>query len=220
MTTEERGPKARGWRKSPVQERSREAEKNLAKAARELLAIRPYDQIRVEEVARRAGVSVGGFYGRFRGKSALLHLADTDFLDACRETFDRALPEDFHGGPKEIFSAFVSVMVEQFAVHREAVIQAWRHAEAGDEAGFGARATEFNEHVHGRIRRLLKPSHSLIRHPDPHTAVEMAIFLVSSAARDAVIRRSLPSHRLDLDEGQLTEELVRSAVAYLTGETE
>jgi AcrR family transcriptional regulator len=220
MTTEEQDPEARDWRKSPVQERSREAEKNLAKAARELLALRPYDQIRVEEVARRAGVSVGGFYGRFRGKSALLHLADTDFLDACREAFDRALPEDFHGTPREIFSAFVSVMVEQFSLHREAVIQAWRHAEAGDEAGFGARAAVFNEHVHGRVRRLLRPFHPAIRHPDPAMAVDMAIFMLSSAARDAVIRGSLTAHRLDLDGGQLTEELVRFAVAYLTGEME
>lgn len=220
MNTQEQDSGISGWRKVPAQRRSRKADRSLAKAARELLAERPYSDIRVEDVARRAGVSVGGFYGRFRGKSALLHLADMDFLEACREAFDRAVPEEFAGEPNDIFSAFVSVMVEQFAAHRNAILQAWRHAEAGDAAGFKSRASEFNEHVHGRIRRLLQPHHPEIRHPDPATAVNMAIFLVSSAARDAVIRGSLRSHRVDLDAPQLVEELVRSAVRYLTGEEE
>jgi AcrR family transcriptional regulator len=220
MSRQEQDSGVSGWRKSPAQGRSKKAERSLAKAARELLAERPYADIRVEEVARRAGVSVGGFYGRFRGKSALLHLADMDFLYACREAFDRAVPEDLAGTPKDIFSAFVSVMVEQFAAHRQAILQAWRHAEVGDAAGFRSRASEFNEHVHGRLRRLLKPFHPEIRNPDPATAVNMAIFLVSSAARDAVIRGSLSPHLVDLDECQLIEELVRSAVRYLTGEVE
>jgi len=217
MTTQMQEPGASSWRKSPAQERSRRAEDTLARVARELLAKRTYTEIRVEEVARKAGISVGGFYGRFKGKSALLHLADIDFLDACLAAFDRAVPEEFSGTPEEIFRRFVSVMVRQFRVHKGAILQAMRHADEGDLSGFRARAAAFNEHVHGRLRRLLGQCEARIRHPEPPRAVNLAIFFASSAARDAVLRGSLATYPVTLSDEELVNEIVRAANRYLTG---
>ncbi len=169
------------------------------------------------EVARRAGVSVGGFYARFRGKSALLHLADMDFLDACQTAFDRAVPDGSGGSVEDIFRKFITVMVDQFAVHRQALLQAMRHAEADDLAGFRERAAAFNAHVHGRIRRLMAEHRDQIGHDDPATAVNLAIFIASAAARDAVLRGSLAAYPVDLDRAGLVDHLVRSATRYLTG---
>jgi len=205
------------WRKSAVQRRSRRSEMALARAARELLDERTYTEIRVDEVARRAGVSVGGFYARFHGKSALLHLADIDFLDACLDAFDRAVPEGFVGGPEEVFQSFVSVMVHQFQEHRRAILQAMRHAGPGDEKGFQERAAAFNRHVHGRLRRLLRRCEAEIQHPDPSTAANLAIFFASSAARDAVLRGSLAAYPVSLGPDDLVNEIVRAATLYLTG---
>lgn len=210
-------PGADPWRKQPVQGRSRQAEKSLARAARDLLAERPYSEIRVEEVSRRAGISVGGFYGRFRGKSALLHLADIDFLDECLLAFDAALPEAFSGTPEEILRSFVTVMVRQFRIHRKAILQAWRHADEGDAAGFRERADRFNDHVHGRVRRLLGEHREAILHQDPIRAINLAIFFTSSAARDSVIRGSLAAYPISLSEDDLIEEIVRSGTRYLAG---
>ncbi len=205
------------WRRSAVQGRSRQSEMALARAARELLAERPYHDIRVEEVARRAGISVGGFYARFNGKSALLHLADIEFLDSCLDAFDEAVPEDFGGGPEEIFRSFVSVMVSKFKEHRHAFLQAMRHAGDGDATGFRERASAFNDHVHGRLRRLLGRYAADINHPEPHTAVNMAIFFASSAARDAVLRNSLAAYPVSIDQEGLANEIVLAATRYLTG---
>lgn len=208
---------AQSWRKSPAQGRSRKAEQALARAARELLAERPYSDIRVEDVARRAGTSVGGFYGRFRGKSALLHLADMDFLDGCLEAFDETVPEDLAAPATEILGRFVSVMVEQFRIHRNAILQAWRHADQGDTSGFQERAAAFNAHVHGRLRRLLAGCEDEIRHPEPDLAINLAIFFASSAARDAVLRGSLEAYPITIGEKGLIQEIVRAAERYLTG---
>lgn len=191
----------------------------MARAARELLADHAYDEIRVDEVARRAGISVGGFYGRFKGKTALLHLADIDFLEACLQAFDRALPEDTTGPPEEIFRRFVSVLVEQFRTHRSAILQAMRFAGEGDATDFRERASLFNEHVHGRLRRLLRECSDDIDHPDPATAVNLAIFFASSVARDAILRGSLAAYPITIGEGDLVEEIVRAATRYLTGKT-
>jgi AcrR family transcriptional regulator len=171
----------------------------------------------VEDVARRAGISIGGFYGRFKGKSALLHLADIDFLDACLEAFDRAVPEDFQGTLEETLHCFVSVMVGQFNEHRQAILQAYRHADDGDAQGFRERATEFNDHVHGRLRRLLSRHETGIHHRAPDTAINLAIFFASSAARDAVLRGSLAAYPVDLTEEDLVNEIALAATRYLTG---
>ena len=192
-------------------------ERRLARAARELLADRSYPEIRVDEVARKAGVSVGGFYGRFRGKSALLHLADIDFLDACQEAFDLEVPEDTVGTPEEILHRFVTVMVGQFREHRKAILQAMQFAGEKDAAGFRERARLFNDHVHGRLRRLLGKCLPFIRHPEPETAINLTIFFSSSAARDAILRNALDAYPVDLSETELVTEIVRAGTRYLTG---
>jgi AcrR family transcriptional regulator len=217
MTDPMQEPGAESWRKAPVQGRSKRAEKSLARAARDLLAERPYAEIRVEEVARRAGISVGGFYGRFRGKSALLHLADIDFLDECLWAFDQTLPEEFSGTLEEILHRFVTVMVQQFRIHKQGILQAWRHADQGDAMGFRERADRFNQHVHGRLRSLLGEHGQAIHHPVPDTAINLAIFFASSAARDAVIRGSLAAYPISITEEELIEEIVHAGTRYLSG---
>ncbi len=206
------------WRKTAIQSRSKATEKALSRAARELLNEKAFTDIRVDEVARNAGVSVGGFYARFKGKSALLHLADIDFLDACVEAFDEAVPEDFAGTLFELLRSFITVMVHQFSNHREAVLQIIRHAAEDDSGDFRRRTTEFNDHVHGRLRRIMSRNASSIAHPDPERAANLAIFIASASARDAVLRNSLSAYPIQLSEQDLVDELVLCSSLYLTGQ--
>ncbi|NKQ58420.1 TetR/AcrR family transcriptional regulator [Amycolatopsis sp. K13G38] len=62
----------------------------LLKAAEEVFAERPAEDVTVEEIAERAGVSVGSIYNSF-GSKAGLHAAVVDrALDVDREYMDRA----------------------------------------------------------------------------------------------------------------------------------
>jgi AcrR family transcriptional regulator len=210
---------APSWRKVALQRRSRDSERALARAARDLLSERPYPEIRVEEVAQRAGVSVGGFYGRFRSKAALLHLADLDFMETCLEAFDIEVPEDLEEAPDGVLRRFVTVMVQQFRIHRQPILQAMRHADEDAAAAFRERAMAFNSHVHGRLRRLLGRSLASFDHTNPTQAVNMAIFFASSAARDAVLRGSLAAYPVTLNDDELTDEIVLAATRYLRGDS-
>ena len=71
-------------------------------------------------------------------------LADIVFADAVerqwlerlvhplvRQAFDSAIPEKFDGSTEELVLAFISVMVEQFERHRDAIIQGMKFAEDG-----------------------------------------------------------------------------------------
>lgn len=205
------------WNKNAVQSRSKETEKALARAARELLNERAYADIRVDEVARRAGISVGGFYARFNGKIALLHLADIDFLDDCLNAIDRAIPENFDGTLEKLFRVYISTIVAQFDKHRASILEFMRYAGEDDGDDFRERATTFNNHVHGRLRSILARNADEIGHADPDLAANMAIFVVSASARDAVLRDSLRAYPITLDQNGLIDELVFIATAYLRG---
>jgi AcrR family transcriptional regulator len=205
------------WRKSALQERSKETETALAHAARELLSTHSFAEIRVNDVARHAGISVGGFYARYQGKNALLHLADIDFLDDCRSAFDEAIPETFAGDIEKLLRAFVTVMVDQFNKHRQTIVQAMKYANDDDNKEFRGRATAFNEHVHGRMRLLLRSREAVINHIDVDVAVNMAIFIVSAAARSAVLFGHLSTYPVELSRIALIDELVRNASRYLRG---
>ena len=168
------------WRKNALQERSKETENALARAARELLSDRSFSDIRVDEVARNAGISVGGFYARFHGKNALLHLADIDFLEDCAAAFDAAIPEEYDGSLDDLLHEFITVMIHQFDKHRETIVEAMKYAAEDDSSEFRLRASEFNSYVHGRLKTIMARHSDDIRHPDPKFAINMIIFIASA----------------------------------------
>ena len=205
------------WRTTAVQRRSKATEAALAQAVMELSKDQPFEDITVADVAKRAGVAVGTVYRRFRDKRALLHLADTAFVDDCRETFDREMADervanlDLEG----LARAYIDLMIRKFRQHRVAILQVTRNADPKDGAVYAKRAQEFNAHVHGRFRDLLRKRRREIKHPDFETALNLAIFFASAAARDAVWRQSLKAYPIHIDDARLIAELTHMFVAYL-----
>src|SRR3954447_2000622 len=72
----------------PQQSRSRATLDRLLDATAALLAEKPFDEMTVAEIARRAGTSVGAFYGRFPDKDALLDSFDERFFNLARASCD------------------------------------------------------------------------------------------------------------------------------------
>ena len=205
------------WRAAAVQDRSRRTEAALAKAAATLMRDRPFEEISVADIAGKAGVAVGTVYRRFRDKAALLHLADTAFIDDCRAAFDEELADarvrrlSLEG----VARGYISLMVRKFREHRGAIIQIQRNADLRDGPVYAQRAAEFNAHVHGRFRELLRAHRDEITHPNLEDALNLAIFFASAAARDAIWRGSLKAYPIDVDDDRLIDEIVRAFVAFL-----
>src|SRR5215210_2046014 len=136
---------SRDWINQPQQDRSRETEDAIIAAATALMLERPLDQISVAEIAQRAGVSVGGFYARFKNKGALLHLLDEHFLVDSRAAFDEALSARRVAGmgAADVVATYVRVMVAKFREHRREILQVMRGARAAAAGqggqGFGER---------------------------------------------------------------------------------
>jgi hypothetical protein len=106
-------------------------------------------------------------------------------------------------------------MIRKFRQHRVAILQVMRNADPKDGAVYAKRAQEFNAHVHGRFRDLLRKRRREIKHPDLEIALNLAIFFASAAARDAVWRQSLKAYPIQIDDDRFIDELTRAFVAYL-----
>jgi AcrR family transcriptional regulator len=217
MALRTKRPARASWRHDARQQRSQRTEAALSRAALRLLRERPFEAIRVGDVTRRANVAVGTFYRRFRDKRAVLHLADMGFLDDTRAAFDQAMSDSAMRGRslERVVATYVRLMITKFREHRESILQVIRHADTADAPEYARRAQAFNEHVHGRFRELLRGHAGSVTRPDLETAMNLAIFFASAAARDAVWRGSLRAYPIQVDDDALAAELTRAFVAYL-----
>jgi len=208
----------RAWRHTARQDRSRRTERQLTRAATRLLGTRPFEEVRVADLARAAGVSVGGFYRRFRNKRAVLHLADLGFIEDCRQALDDAFDDPALALKplSEVVRTYVRVMVAKFREHRRAILQVIRHADPADARVYRDRAMAFNDHVHGRFRAAIAARAEALTHPDPELAVNLAIFFASASARDAIWRGSLAAYPVAIDDERLIDEITRAFLGYLS----
>ena len=198
------------------QSRSQRTSDAITAAGHALLRERDFDDVSVAEIAERAGVSVGGFYARFEGKEALLHSLSAEVISDCATSLERALSPGRmkDASVEDVIRAYVRVMIRKFREHRNAIVQVRRHARAGDPV-HGLAVRDFNDRVHGRLRALLHERENMIGHPDPDTAINMGLFVVSAAAREAVLADSLRAFPVKVSDELLITELTRTYVAYL-----
>ena len=111
-------------------------DKKLTDAAAEVFAERGYDGAGVAEISRRAGVTTGAIYSRYRGKSELLF----DALDTVvEEHLDSILTSSEYTSPAEVLSSLGSHLLDkhgdQDALLLEAVVASRRDSELSEMLG-------------------------------------------------------------------------------------
>lgn len=203
----------------PVQARSRRSEQNILKAVHDLLAAGRLETVSVAEIARTAGVSVGGFYARFPTKAAaVIELCDQAFLDAyvarAEETFQ---PGRWEGAPvDEILHAYMASAVETFRINKVLLAEVARWSRASSDPAFRARVGEFGRRIHAVIRPLLMSRAAEISHPDPGLAVDLGMIAVAAVMREVIL---FGDERPDLavPDARLADELTALFMGYLGG---
>ena len=101
-------------RKEPTQQRSRERVERMLAAARELIAERGSDAMKMGEIAERAGVSIGSLYQFFPDKSAIIRALAERFTAENRACIDAELAgvSDEHG----LLTAFAGLVDTYYAI--------------------------------------------------------------------------------------------------------
>jgi len=120
--------------RKPVQHRSRATRAALLRAAAQLLGRRGSAEVTTNEIARRAGVSIGSLYEYFRDKDAIVQALVDEHLAAAEQLFAeraRELAADAASRPLgELLAALVEAMLRFHAddprVHRVLASEAAR----------------------------------------------------------------------------------------------
>ncbi len=201
------------WLK-PQQTRSQDTHERLCVAAEELLDDKPFDQISVEEIATRAGSSVGGFYARFADKEALFGYLNERYNQELRETVvEMFAAERWRGvGLADRVHALSKFCIPVVRSHR------------GLFRSILFRLSEAEQHVQADIRNdiidgirdsLLECADEMT-HPDPALATRLGFFAMIAAIHELVLFDASPRSRsVNVTDDVLAHELAVAFLAYV-----
>jgi AcrR family transcriptional regulator len=203
------------WVRPAQQARSQETRQRLLEAAEELIAEKGVADIPVAEIARRAGLSVGAIYARFRDKAGILRSVRERLWEEVCATADAALdPERWAGATiseiaREAIAFMVRVHRERIGVLREAM------ARAPGDPQLGAEIERVVSHICERLTVVLLGRVDEIGHPDPALAAKFGFRLLLGVLKEAILFGTPGAHGIPRSDEQLTEELTRAFLGYL-----
>lgn len=206
-------------KRGPRQPRSRQTEERILRAFGELLTEARFEDVSVQQVAGRAGVSVGGFYARFASKDELLLQAMyAGYVRDAVVMADEALhPARWAGqGIAPIAHAYFALSLraarDHLPVLREVVHRTRGNPDSVRDNGAWAA---FRQGVHEPFRRLLAERIHQVDHPDPPLALRLAYSACSSALRETILFGHMQPSAGEVDEETLARELARMFCRYL-----
>lgn len=175
-----------------------------------------FDATPVSELARRAGVSVGGLYGRFRTKADLLRAVAESMMERLGDEFDRRLdPDELRDADaRDVLRRYAEGLVHGIGGANTAITRRLALLLRSDrDLPASRRIQEFNLGLQDRLRAALLARRAQIGHPDPDAAVAFADMVMSAAAREALLHGGLGDEPPPPDE--LIETLTELGCAYL-----
>jgi len=173
----------------------------------------------VADLAKRAGASVGAFYGRFEGKAALLESLDERVFDQGRANWTERLSSETNRGRSrdEVLRAVVSDVVGMRRRHKGLLRSLALYVRSGAApAGFLARARTLNRFVARRLLELLQEAPRKVDHPAPLGAVNLVLRILDSTTRDAILFEDLGLFPA-LSDRELIESLLPTLTICLDG---
>ena len=179
--------------KPPQQSRSQETLDRIVDATATLLQERPFEDVTIRDIVRRARCPIGSFYARFKSKDDLLPYLYERYdsgLDGRVSAKVDAIPSHTLS-LRELCLGGVDLIVNEYVerrwLMREMALYARRHPNALPPEIIARRAE-----VHARPVALFLRLRDEIAHPNPARAVEVGLFTTSGAARDAILFGEAP----------------------------
>lgn len=196
------------------QKRSAATRDAILDVVEKMVSAGEFEKATVQDIVRRAGSSVGAFYGRFADKSAVLF----SFYDArCQGLEARAseILENRQGASLwSVLSRFVGMSVRHTMDNEPFLRVSQSHFSGDPENPFTQRARQLNSRLYALLRRLLDERRDEHDHPEPETAALFVLALVGGLTRDALLTGQRISNR-ELYADAFECELKRAVSGYL-----
>lgn len=205
---------------APSQSRGHATQERFAGATEALLRDRPFEEITIQDIVRRARKPIGSFYARFGSKEALLPLLyrryDARLETRVQEAFARVRwePLDFAG----TVGALVDVVLALFEGDRGPIRTLSLFARAHPEA-LPADLVARRRRIYEPFVEQLSRHRERITHPDPDGAIRFGLYVVVTLAREKLLFSDAPQSRIHpMGRDTLRAELIRALLGYLGGE--
>jgi AcrR family transcriptional regulator len=205
---------------APKQKRSRESLRRLLKSAAEVLQEKGLEAATIPMIARRAGLSPGSVYRRFRDKDALLRTLFLRILESAEQQTAEVLGREANAHePLDILvKRFVRTTLEGYRKNANLMKALTEFARRPSNSGFRRRIDEIEVRNFRLIVDSLLARRGEITHPNPETAVSLGLMTLGLSLREIVILDALSeawSPLLPKTDAELTEELANALLKYL-----
>jgi AcrR family transcriptional regulator len=204
----------------PRQERSRESERKLIKAAAEVLGQHGVDGTTIPRIAAHAGLTPGAIYRRFSDKDALLEAVILGILERQDQHLKTGPSAETVGQiPLPIFAEQLvhSLLVSYRA--NAALFQAIRKfAQESRNNDFRRKVGRLETRSFERLVDMILASATEITHPEPRVAASLGLMMVISTLLELLLQGSDTrawKAVVPQDDATLKRELTRAFLSYL-----
>lgn len=201
----------------PQQRRSQESLERVLQAGASLLRDKGYEGFTLQEVSRRAKVSIGSIYARAENKDALfLAIYDREMERMTAENLRLQATSRREGlRGRELVVALVEEMAES-VLRNAATLRVFMHRAVVDPEVWRRGSTNLRRLADVFETSLLDHRDELA-HPDPELAIDVAFrFVYDTLARRISHGADFESAR-EVPDDVLVRELARAAADYLMG---
>lgn len=168
------------------------------------MALRPFHEIAVAEIAQEADASVSSIYARFPNKEALLGAIYERYSNTQRKMIDELLsPAQWQGvSLAQTLRATFPIIVAGYQA-RQGLLRAFLE-QASRDIRFRQTWSIVGDHIIARVTELVMSRLDEVNHPEPERGIRLGLRMVF-----ATLAHQMQMHEIDDPEMDvLTEELI------------
>ncbi|MCB9640041.1 MAG: TetR/AcrR family transcriptional regulator [Myxococcales bacterium] len=197
-------------RKKPRQRRAQETVEALLTATAQLLDEEGYEQLSTNQIARRAGVSIGSLYQYYPNKEALVfalveRLAEQQYA-VVKETFAEMSELPIEEVAREVVIAILETRQLEPELNRILSEQLPRSPQSGKLRGW-------LERLHSLVSNELRKREHELRSSSPELAAYVLVY-----GMHGIIEQMGMDREGEVDHGQLVREVSEMMTRYLSKE--
>jgi AcrR family transcriptional regulator len=199
----------------PLQRRSQESLERVLLAGLEVLQEYGFEGFTLQEVSRRAGVSIGSIYARVASREALIMAIYEQAMAWTEEQqplIERAAAAaDL--SPRERIEGIVAEMANSMLAHADILRVFMRQAPLN--ADIWQRGAEKSHETARAFARAILDHRDHIRHPEPEVATDVAFRIVYCTITRRITHGPKFESSRQVSDKKLVRELSRAVADYL-----